>query len=289
MKLCRFDDPRRGLSDRLGLVQEDQVRDVTAALDVLPACRYPLPRHDLMIANLDAVRARVDAIAADAPAVPLGDIALLSPVANPGKVVAAPVNYAKHLAEARADAQIHHQNRVEEIQRIGLFLKATSAVAGPSAGVVIGHPERRTDHEAELVVVIGKPARHVKRSDALQYVAGYCSGLDMTVRGPEERSLRKSCDSFCVVGPWLVTADELADASALDFHLAVNGEPRQRANTRDLILDIGTLIEFATAFYTLQPGDLLFTGTPEGVAPVFPGDVIETHFDGIGAMRVAVR
>jgi 2-keto-4-pentenoate hydratase/2-oxohepta-3-ene-1,7-dioic acid hydratase in catechol pathway len=155
--------------------------------------------------------------------------------------------------------------------------------------VTIAHPERRNDHEAELVVVIGARARNVPAAEAMKYVAAYCSGLDMTTRGPEERSLRKSVDSYCVVGPWLVTADELTDPHALDFWLTVNGEPRQKANTRDLIIGIRELIAFASSFYTLEPGDLLFTGTPEGVAPVLPGDVIVTEFAGIGRMTVAVR
>ena len=111
----------------------------------------------------------------------------------------------------------------------------------------------------------------------------------MTTRGPEERSLRKSIDSYCVVGPWMVTADELQTPNALDFSLHVNGELRQKANTRDLILGIAELIEFASSFYTLEPGDLLFTGTPEGVGPVVPGDLITTEFEGIGCMQVRVR
>jgi 2-keto-4-pentenoate hydratase/2-oxohepta-3-ene-1,7-dioic acid hydratase in catechol pathway len=283
MKLCRFDE------DRLGLVQGEQVLDVTAALDVLPACRYPLPRQDLMVTHLDAVQRRVKEVAGSARALPLAGVKLLAPIANPGKVVAAPVNYQKHLEEARADAGIHHQSQVAEIQRVGLFLKATSAIVGPSAGVTIAHPDRRNDHEAELVVVIGRKARGVRAVDAMPYIAGYTSGLDMTTRGPEERSLRKSIDSYCVVGPWFVTADELPNPHALDFSLTVNGEPRQKANTSKLIIGIAQLIEFASSFYTLEPGDLLFTGTPEGVAPVVPGDVIVTDFAGIGRMTVAVH
>lgn len=282
MKLCRFND------ERLGLVQGDRVLDVTAALDALPACRYPLPRHDLLIANLALIQRRVTEQTATASALPLREVQLLSPVANPGKIVAAPVNYRKHLEEAREQPGIHHQNRIEEIQRVGLFLKATSALVGPGAGITITHPERRTDHEAELVVVIGKQARHVPRAEAFKHIAGYCVGLDMTVRGPEERSLRKSIDSYCVVGPWLVTADDIPAPNDLDFWLSVNGEKRQQANTRDLIIGIAELIEFASSFYTLEPGDLLFTGTPEGVGPVVPGDVIETEFGGIGRMQVAV-
>jgi len=282
MRLCRFN------SNRLGVVQGDQVFDVTEALDVLPSVSYPLPQVDPLIANLDRVRARIDELLPAASSCALADVTLLSPVANPGKLVAAPVNYRKHLEEARADAEIHHNNQVAEIQRVGLFLKATSSLVGPSEGVALRHTDRRNDHEIELAVVIGKAGSRISREDAWSHVAGYCIGLDMTVRGPEERSLRKSIDSYSVLGPWLVTADEIADATQLDFWLTVNGEPRQRANTRDLVIGIPELIEFASAFYTLHEGDVLYTGTPEGVGPVQPGDVIVANIEGIGEMRVSV-
>ncbi|WP_353194657.1 fumarylacetoacetate hydrolase family protein [Pusillimonas noertemannii] len=282
MRLCRFN------SNRLGVVKGDQVFDVTEALDVLPSVSYPLPQVDPLIANLDKVRARIDELLPAASSCALADVTLLSPVANPGKLVAAPVNYRKHLEEARADAEIHHNSQVAEIQRVGLFLKATSSLVGPSEGVALRHTDRRNDHEIELAVVIGKGGSRISREDAWSHVAGYCIGLDMTVRGPEERSLRKSIDSYSVLGPWLVTADEIADATQLDFWLTVNGEPRQRANTRDLVIGIPELIEFASAFYTLHEGDVLYTGTPEGVGPVQPGDVIVANIEGIGEMRVNV-
>ncbi len=283
MKLCRFG------GDRLGLVDGERVRDVTAALAQLPGARYPLPNHDVLIANLPALRGAIEAAVKAAPVLALRDIALLSPVANAGKIVAAPVNYKKHLEEARADPALHHQNQVAEIQRVGLFLKATSSVVGPSEGIAIRHPERRTDHEIELAAVIGKRADRVSRETALDHVAGYCIGLDITVRGPEERSLRKSIDGYTVLGPWLVTADNVPDPSSLDLELKINGEVRQRANTRDLIIGIADLIVFASSFYTLMPGDVLLTGTPEGVGPIKPGDAIDASISHIGAMRVAVR
>ncbi len=283
MRLCRFND------NRLGVVKDDQVFDVTEALDVLPAVSYPLPRTDLLIANLDKVRARVEEVLPGASSCPVSEVKLLSPVANPGKLVAAPVNYRKHLEEARADAEIHHNNQIAEIQRIGLFLKATSSLVGAGEGVALRHTDRRNDHEIELAVVIGKAGTRISRENAWDHIAGYCIGLDMTVRGPEERSLRKSIDTYSVLGPWLVTADEIPDATQLDFWLTVNGEDRQRANTRDLVLDIPELIEFASAFYTLHEGDVIYTGTPEGVGPVKAGDVIVANIEGIGEMRVDVR
>lgn len=283
MKICRFND------NRLGVVRDNQVFDVTGALDVLPTFSYPAPTYDLLIANLDAVRQRIEALLPAAPSLPVDSVQFLAPVANPGKIVAAPVNYTKHLDEARADSEIHHQNAILEIQKIGLFLKANSSLVGVSAGVDLEHPNRRNDHEAEVVAVIGKGGRNIKAADALKHVAGYSIGLDMTTRGPEERSMRKSIDTYSVVGPWLVTSDELSDPSALDFELTVNGEPRQKANTRDLILGLPEIIEYASSFYTLHPGDIIFTGTPEGVGPVVGGDTIRVTMQGIGTVEVAVR
>jgi 2-keto-4-pentenoate hydratase/2-oxohepta-3-ene-1,7-dioic acid hydratase in catechol pathway len=282
MRLCRFAE------DRIGLVRNDQVFDVTPALAALNY-HYPLPRFDPLIAHLPTLRADIERTAGEAAGRPLAQIGLLSPIANPGKIIAAPVNYRKHLAEARADAAIHHQKQVEEIERVGLFLKATSSVVGPSQGVAIRHPDRRTDHEIELAAVIGRQADRVSVNEALGYVAGYCIGLDITVRGPEERSLRKSIDSYTVLGPWLVTADELSDPASLDLVLTVNGEIRQQANTRDLIIGVAELIAFASSFYTLMPGDVLLTGTPEGVAPIHAGDVMNARIADIGSMDVPVR
>jgi 2-keto-4-pentenoate hydratase/2-oxohepta-3-ene-1,7-dioic acid hydratase in catechol pathway len=285
MKLCRFDD------GRLGVVEGSGIRDVTPALDVLPACRYPLPRYDLLVANLSSVVARARTLLPDAPPVPLSSVTLLSPVANPGKLVGAPVNYQKHLDELKADRQLHHDtaSHANTIHTAGLFLKATSSLAGPGEGVAITMPERRTDHEVELAFVIGRKARNVARADALQYVAGYCVGLDVTIRGPEERSFRKSPDSYSVLGPWLVTADEIPNPGNLDLSIAVNGQLRQQSNTRFMILSVAELVALASSFYTLYPGDIVFSGTPEGVSQIAPGDRIVATVERIGTMEVKVR
>ena len=273
----------------LGLVEGTSVRDVTAALDVLPAVRYPVPQGDLLIANLDAVLDRARSLAAAAPLIPLADVVLRSPVANPGKIVAAPVNYQTHLDEVRGDADLHHDKPIASIHKVGLFLKAASSVVGAGDGIALEMPDRRTDHEVELAVVIGRRARKVKRKDALDCVAGYCIGFDISIRGSEARSLRKSIDTYTVLGPYLVTADEVGSPDDLDLSLSVGGEIRQQSNTRHLIKKVAELIEYATSFYTLFPGDILMTGTPEGVAPIYPGDTIEATISRIGSMRVGVR
>jgi len=285
MRLCRFGE------GRLGLVEDAGVRDVTAALDVLPSYRYPLPHFDPLIANLEQIVSHIQAIAATAPSQPLSSVALLSPVANPGKIVCAPVNYQKHLDEVREDAQLHHHNQgtMAPIHTAGLFLKATSALVGPSEGISLRKTDRRNDHEVELAVVIGKSANNVPAAHGYDYVAGYAIGLDITIRGPEERSLRKSPDSYAVVGPWLVTPDEVPNPGNLNLRIAVNGEERQNSNTKYLILGVPELIEYASSFYTLYPGDIIITGTPEGVSPIQPGDVISACIERIGTMDVRVR
>jgi 2,4-diketo-3-deoxy-L-fuconate hydrolase len=283
MRLCRFND------NQLGLVVEEHVFDISDILDTLPQYRYPLPRFDPFIERLDELMPQIHANAKNAKALPLSNIRILSPVASPGKIIAAPVNYQKHLIEARADPGIHHANQIAEILNVGLFLKATSSLVGPSHGVVIRHSERRNDHEIELAVVIGKTVNRVSEAEALDCVAGYCIGLDMTMRGTEERSLRKSLDTFTVLGPWMVTADEFAEHLPAQLTLRVNGEVRQSASTADLIMNISRLIAYASQFYTLFPGDIILTGTPEGVGPVHAGDVIMASIDHIGSMTVEVR
>jgi 2-keto-4-pentenoate hydratase/2-oxohepta-3-ene-1,7-dioic acid hydratase in catechol pathway len=285
MRLCRFGD------GRLGLVEGEMVRDVTGALDVLPAGTYPFPRHDVFIANLEAVVRRVKAIAGAADRVPLDGLTLLSPIANPGKIIAAPVNYQQHLDEVQGDAQLHRNTpgHTLTIQAAGVFLKATSSLVGPGEGIEIRRADRRTDHEVELAFIIGRTASRVPRDEAMQYVAGYAIGLDVTIRGTEDRSFRKSADTYTVLGPWLVTADEIPDPGRLDLELSLNGELRQRSNTKHLILGIPDLVELASSFYTLHPGDIVLTGTPEGVSPIEAGDRITATIEGIGTMHVRVR
>lgn len=285
MRFCRFGD------GRVGVVEGSMVRDVTAALEVLPACRYPLPNHDVLIANLDRVAGRARAIALHAPALPLASLTLLSPVANPGKIVAAPVNYKKHAQEVRDNPALHNNNPalLQSINTIGLFLKATSSLVGAGEGIHLWKPERRNDHEVELAFVIGKTGNNIPKSEALEYIAGYSIGLDITIRGTEDRSFRKSPDSYSVLGPWLVTADEIPNPGELDLSIAVNGQVRQKSNTNNMILGVAELIEFASSFYTLYPGDIFMTGTPEGVSQIAPGDTIVAAVEKIGSMQVAVH
>ena len=283
MRICRFNH------DKLGLVQGDEILDISAALEVLPTHRWPVPQSDPLVAALPHVMQVAHDLAPTARRLPLAAVTLNSPVSYASKLPAAPVNYLKHMAEAQGDPATFHAHHLKRIEEVGLFLKASSSLVGPGDGVALRHLDRRNDHELELAVVIGKTADRVPVAAALDYVAGYAIGLDMTVRGPEERSLRKSIDTYSVLGPWLTTADEVPDPASLDIELHVNGELRQRANTRDLVIGIPQLISWASSYYTLLPGDVLFTGTPDGVGPVLPGDVIRARIDHVGQMDVRVR
>lgn len=287
MKLCRYDD------DRLGIVRGELVHDVTAAQsEIRNAAPYAM-LGDAVIAALPQWRERLERLADKTPGKALAEVKLLAPVARPTKLSCAPTNYQAHINEMTAAAaqpgsQVVTTQSVK-IGEAGMFLKANSALVGPAEGIAIRFPERRNDHEAEIVMVIGKTGSDIPRARALDYVGGYCLGLDMTVRGREDRSFRKSIDGYAVLGPWMVTADEIADPDSLPLSLTVNGETRQESNTKMLIYDCRRLIEFASSFYTLYPGDLIYTGTPEGVGPVKPGDVIVCRSSPIlGELKVAV-
>jgi 2-keto-4-pentenoate hydratase/2-oxohepta-3-ene-1,7-dioic acid hydratase in catechol pathway len=288
MKLCRYDD------DRLGVVRGHLVYDVTEAQSEIRKSSPYTMKGDAVIAALPRWRERIESLADKAPNKPIGEVNLLAPVARPTKLSCAPTNYQAHIAEMKAaSAQPGSQIVITQSNKIleaGMFLKANSALIGPSEFIPIRFPERRSDHEVELVMVIGKAGSDIAQAQALDYVAGYCLGLDITVRGREDRSFRKSADGYAVAGPWIVTADEISDPDALPITLEVNGETRQSSNTGMLIYNCRRLIEFASSFYTLYPGDLIYTGTPEGIGPVKPGDVVVCRSSPVlGELKVAVR
>ena len=283
MRLCRFDD------NRLGLVEGDQVIDVTGALDAIPAQTWPLQPGDPLAANLSAVCARVTEVKSGATAHSLAGVKLLSPIATPSKIIGAPVNYSAHADEAKADQGVAHGQTILSIEEYGPFLKASSSLVGPSEGVGLRLTDRRNDHEVELAAIIGKVADRVPEENALDYVCAYSIGFDMTVRGKEDRSMRKSIDSYSVMGPWLVTADEIDDPNNLDFSITVGDEVRQKSNTSYLIYNVQKLVSWCSSFYALYPGDIIMTGTPEGVGPVTDGDIMVCEMEGIGRMDVAVR
>ena len=222
----------------------------------------------------------------DLPAV-AGKPRLGSPVAGVGKIVAIGLNYSDHAAETGAKPP------TEPI----VFYKATTSITGPDDVIIIPRGSEKTDWEVELAVVIGSTARYVAVHDALAHVAGYLICNDVSERAYQlERGgtwdKGKGCDSFAPLGPWMVTSDEIADPQALDMWLDVNGERMQTGNTRTMIFAVDHLVSYVSHFMTLQPGDVITTGTPPGVGmgkkpPRFlkPGDKMRLGIAGLGEQQ----
>jgi 2-keto-4-pentenoate hydratase/2-oxohepta-3-ene-1,7-dioic acid hydratase in catechol pathway len=274
MKLARFNQGQIGI-----LVDDQHLVDITSIVGVDPA-EWPPIGATRVVANFSQLRPAITAALPSLPRIPLASVKLLTPVPWPNKVIAYPVNYHDHGREMQASYRATHQ---------GFFLKPNSSLSGAGEPVVLPNvPTREVHHESELAIVIGKQGRDIARADWKEHVFGYACLLDMVVRGREERVFRKAYDSFCPVGPWITTADEVGDPTQLEMKLWVNGDIRQHANTRDLVLDIPGMIEMASAVMTLYPGDIIATGTPAGVGQVRAGDKIRIHIERVGEMTIDV-
>ncbi len=231
-----------------------------------------------------AVRQHLDR--RDAQRVPLSDVHLLSPVLKPGKILCIGLNYRDHAVESKM-----------EIPRVPtVFLKLPSAVIGPDADIVLPRNSAQPDYEAELAAVIGKPGKDIAAEDWEQHVAGYTILNDVSARDVQlatsQWSLGKSFDTFCPIGPAIVTTDEIRDPHTLDIRLAIDGEVLQHSNTRELIFKLPDLISYISSIVPLEAGDIISTGTPAGVGLgrkpqrwLRPGEQIEITIEGIGTLR----
>lgn len=239
--------------------------------------------------QIEGLVARADQ--SGAPKLALADVELLSPIERPGKIMGLGFNYADHAAEAAIELPTDQL----------WFSKASTAINDPFGRIILPRVSPTLDYEAELVVVIGKTCRHVSRAEAQSVIFGYCVGNDVTVREWQFKTsqfvLGKSFDSHAPVGPWIVTADAI-DPSALEISSRVNGEVRQKSNTRHFVFDCAAMIEHLSIVMTLEPGDLIFTGTPSGVGALMKppawlaeGDVVRVEIEAIGAIenRVAAE
>jgi len=210
---------------------------------------------------------------------PISRVKLLAPVV-PGKIICIGRNYAEHAKE--------HAAPVPEVPL--LFLKPPSAVIGPEEAVWLPPQSSQVEHEGELVVVIGKKGRWIEPQKALDYVLGYTVGNDVTARDLQSRdgqwTRAKGFDTFCPIGPWIETEFDPADSL---ITCLVNGEMRQMASTRDMVFTVPHLIAFISSVMTLEPGDIIMTGTPAGVGPLKPNDLVEVSIEGIGALKNPVR
>jgi 2-keto-4-pentenoate hydratase/2-oxohepta-3-ene-1,7-dioic acid hydratase in catechol pathway len=222
---------------------------------------------------------------------PLRSVQLLAPVQRPGKIVGVGLNYKDHAAEVGRPKQ--------DIPR--LFFKASSSVTGPGASVPIPPGIKKLDFEVELAVVVGRRATRVSESEAISHVAGYTILNDLSARefqfdvSPAQTSLAKSMDGLCPMGPWIVTTDELGDGSGLAVRTWVNGEKMQDGTTSDLIFSVAALVAYISRYMTLEPGDVIATGTPAGVGafrkpPVFlrGGDRVKLEIERIGALDTTI-
>jgi 2-keto-4-pentenoate hydratase/2-oxohepta-3-ene-1,7-dioic acid hydratase in catechol pathway len=277
MRLVRFG---RAGSERPGLVDADGVlRDLSRVVrDITPAVLAPtgLRRlRALKVTRLPAVKGRPR---------------LGCPLAGIGKMVCIGLNYTDHAEEVQLPLPTEPT----------VFIKAPSALSGPSDPIVRPRGATKLDYEVELAVVIGREARYVDEARALSHVVGYCIVNDVSERAFQMEhggttTKGKSADTFGPVGPWLVTADEIADPQGLRLWTTVNGERRQDGNTRHMVFPVRELVAYVSRFMSLQPGDLISTGTPAGVAhgarpPRYlqPGDVVEMGIDHLGVQRHAV-
>ena len=272
MRLARFNE------GRIGIVVDEDVIDVTdlVAHDLQA---WPQVAMNRLIANYENYKPILEK-AMDRPRIALSKVKLITPIPASTKVIAYPINYHDHAAE---------MGREVKANNLGFFLKPPSSLSGAGDPIVLPDlPDRRIDHECELAIIIGKRGRDIPRENWQEYVFGYSCLMDIVVRGKEERVARKAYDTFCPVGPWIMTADELGDPTQLQGRLWVNGELRQDANTRDLIVDSPGMIEIASHIMTLEPGDIIAAGTPAGVGPIRGGDQVKIEFERIGSMTVSV-
>lgn len=266
--------------------------DDTRILDLARATGGVLPTTMLEVlaggeAALDTARTAIQRAPAEAIVTLDGDrVRLDAPIPRPGKALAIGLNYRDHAEEGGRPLP----------ERPVVFAKVSTCITGPDMPIHRPRVSAAVDWEGEFVFVIGKRAKHVKAADALDYVAGYTIGNDVSVRDWQSHNptwmMGKGFDTHGPLGPWIITRDEIADPHALDIRTLVNGEVMQQSNTRHLIFDIGALIEYISTAFTLEPGDVVFTGTPSGVGfarkpPVFlkAGDVVRVEIEGIGVLE----
>lgn len=280
MRLATFDD------HRIGVVEGDGIADVTDLAGV-DAGQWPPVGMISVIARFEDLRPRIEQGLADAPRLPLASVRLRTPVEWPNKIVAYPANFRAHIAEMKTGTGLIS---TFPASGQGFFLKPASSLSGPADPIVLPNvPGREIHHECELAIIIGKGGRDISRDDALGHVFGYACLVDAVIRGKEERVMRKAFDSFCPVGPWITTAEEVPAPDAIEMKLWMNGELRQQARMTDLIVDIPDMIAMASSVMTLQPGDIIASGTPAGVGPMHDGDRLDISIPGIGEMSLDVR
>ncbi len=274
MRLVSFGE----YGSRVGVVCRDgTISDITGLIPAGSDRRHGVMRQ--VIESYGEISSRLVDLESGGGGQRLGSVTLSPPVTDPSKIVAAPVNYLDHMEE---------MHQLSHIDSLGLFLKAPSSLIGHGGIVHLPYNNRRFDQEGELCFVVGRVARNVKVEEADDYIFGYSVLLDITMRGGEDRSTRKSFDTFTPMGPWIVTADEVGSVDDLELRCWVNGELRQDARVSDLIWGVPELLAYASSVMTLYPGDVISTGTPKGVGPICEGDEIVAEVSRVGRLSVTV-
>jgi 2-keto-4-pentenoate hydratase/2-oxohepta-3-ene-1,7-dioic acid hydratase in catechol pathway len=277
MKLATF---THGGSTRIGVADGDEMVDLSESVPNLP--REMVAFLEAGPDAMEAARASVS----NGTRIPLADVHLEAPITRPPKFLAVGLNYADHVAESGMETPEHPT----------IFNKQSTCVTGPTDPVHVPRASHVLDYEGELGIVIGRRGRHVSRDDAADYIAGYVVVNDVTVRDWQFRiptwTMGKSFDTHGPIGPWIVTTDEIGDPHRLDLRTYVNGELRQESNTKQLIFDSFYLVEHFSTAFTLEPGDIIATGTPSGVGIVHKppqilkaGDVVRVEIEGIGEIE----
>jgi 2-keto-4-pentenoate hydratase/2-oxohepta-3-ene-1,7-dioic acid hydratase in catechol pathway len=255
---------------------------------VVPAATGPVTVELALALGIDGLKALH--AKANGQAIGLDSLRLLAPLERPSKIIAVGLNYRKHAAESKESLPT----------RPLLFAKLPSSIIGNGDPICLPSQSDQVDWEVELGVVIGRRARHVSEADALMYIGGYTIINDVSARDLQTSDGQwmraKSFDTFTPMGPWITTADELGDASGLGIRLWLNGQLKQSGNTSDLVFGVAALVSFCSQAFTLEPGDVITSGTPAGVGfartpPEFlhDGDALVLEIDGIGRLHNAVR
>ena len=282
MRICRYND------GKLGLIKGDQLIDVTSALEVIPKTRWPRSHGDEMITHLPAVVPKIHANRKLGYVQGVNNVALKSPVANPTKIISAQEYHKGHRSDGWGKAGVDLGKKAVTSESQGLCLKANFSLVGAGAGIKLSHVQRRSDCEIGLALIIGQMAKRVSYRNALDFVAGYSIGLNIKLRGVEDRSLRNPLQTYIVLGPWLTTAEEIHNPNNLNIRLKLNDKAWHESNTKDLISDCCALIEQASNLYTLYPGDIIMIPSSSDNGLFKAGDSFTCEAEIIGRMKVNV-
>ena len=282
MRICRYN------ADKLGLIKGDQLIDVTSALELVPKTRWPRSHGDEMITHLQAIVPKIHANRKLGYVQGVKNVVLHSPIANPTKIIAAQGCCKDYRLDGLREADGDLGKKVVAGEAHGIYLKATSSLVGAGGGIKLSHARRQSDCEIGLALIIGEMAKKVAYRNALDFVAGYSIGLNIKLRGVEDRSLRNSLDTYAVLGPWLTTAEEIHNPDNLNIRLKINDKIRHESNTKDLVSDCRKLIELSSNFFTLYPGDIIMIPNPCDNSPLRAKDHLTCEADIIGRMEVRV-